>query len=130
MSRANPLWGAPRIHGELRKLGVEISQATVSKYLVRHPRPPSQTWRTFLENHVGSLVSVDFFVIPTVMFKVLFVFVVLAHERDASSTSTSLTPPPPSGPLSNLWKPSPGTLPLDISCATAAGSTASSSRVE
>jgi putative transposase len=81
MSKANPLWGAPRIHGELQKLGVEISQAAVSKYVVRHRRPPSQTWRTFLDNHVGSLVSVDFFVVPTVMCKVLFVFVVLAHER-------------------------------------------------
>jgi hypothetical protein len=81
MSTANPMWGAPRIHGELQKLGVEISQATVSKYVVRHRRPPSQTWRTFLANHVGSLVSVDFFTVPTVMFKILFVFAVLAHDR-------------------------------------------------
>jgi putative transposase len=62
-------------------LSIEISQATVSKYLVRHRKPPSQTWRTFLDNHLGSLVSVDFFVVSTVMFKVLFVFVVLAHDR-------------------------------------------------
>jgi len=81
MADANPLWGAPRIHGELRKLGLEISQATVSKYLVRRRRPPRQTWRTFLANHVGTLVAVDFFTVPTVMFKVLFVFVVLAHAR-------------------------------------------------
>ena len=81
MSKANPLWGAPRIHGELQKLGVEISQAAVSKYVVRHRRPPSQTWRTFLDNHLGCLVAVDFFVVPTAMFKVLFVFVVLAHDR-------------------------------------------------
>ena len=81
MSRANPLWGAPRIHGELQKLGIEIAQATVSKYLVRPNRPPSQTWRTFLDNHIRSLVSVDFFTVPTVTFKVLFVFVVLAHDR-------------------------------------------------
>ena len=82
MSGANPLWGAPRIHGELQKLGVEISQAAVSKYIVRHRRPPSsQTWRTFLDNHLRSLVSVDFFTVPTVTFKVLFVFVVLAHDR-------------------------------------------------
>jgi hypothetical protein len=80
-SRANPFWGAPRIHGELQKLGLEIAQATVSKYLVRHRAPPSQTWRTFLDNHLRSLVSVDFFTVPTVTFKVLFVFVVLAHER-------------------------------------------------
>jgi hypothetical protein len=81
MARANPLWGAPRIHGELQKLGIEISQATVSKYVVRHRKPPSQTWRTFLDNHIRSLVSVDFFTVPTVLFKVLFVFVVRAHDR-------------------------------------------------
>jgi putative transposase len=73
--------GAPRIHGELRKLGVEISQAAVSKYLGRRSQPPSQTWRTFLDTHMRTLVSVDFFVVPTVMFKVLFVFVILAHDR-------------------------------------------------
>jgi putative transposase len=81
MSEANPLWGAPRIHGELQKLGIEISQATVSKYVIRLRKPPSQTWRTFLTNHVQTLVSVDFFTVPTVTFKVLFVFVVLAHHR-------------------------------------------------
>jgi putative transposase len=81
MSEANALWGAPRIHGELQKLGLEISQATVSKYMACRRTPPSQTWRTFLDHHVGSLVSVDFFTVPTVMFKVLFVFVVLAHNR-------------------------------------------------
>jgi putative transposase len=81
MSEANPLWGAPRIHGELRKVGLEISQATVSKYLASRRTPPAQTWRTFLANHIGSLVSVDFFTVPTVLFKVLFVFVVLAHDR-------------------------------------------------
>ena len=81
MSQANALWGAPRIHGELQKLGLEISQATVSKYVVRLRKPPSQTWRTFLTNHVQTLVSVDFFTVPTVTFKVLFVFVILAHHR-------------------------------------------------
>ena len=81
MSKANPLWHAPRIHGKLQKLGLEISQAAVSKYLGRRRKPPSQTWRTFLDNHIQTLVSVDFFVVPTVLFKVLFVFVVLAHER-------------------------------------------------
>jgi putative transposase len=81
MADANPLWGSPRIHGELQKLGIEISQATVSKYLARRRTPPSQTWRTFLDNHIRGLVAVDFFIVPTVMFKVLFVFVVLAHAR-------------------------------------------------
>ncbi len=81
MNRANPTWGAPRIHGELLKLGIDVSQATVSKYMVRRRKPPSQRWRTFLENHVGELVSVDFFTVPTVSFEVLFVFLVLAHDR-------------------------------------------------
>ena len=81
MSRANPLWGAPRIHGELLKLGLDVSQATVAKYMVRSPRPPSQSWRTFLDNHISQLASVDFFTVPTVWFEVLFVFVVLAHDR-------------------------------------------------
>jgi hypothetical protein len=81
MSCSNILWGAPRVHGELLKLGIDVSQATVAKYMVKHRKPPSQTWRTFLENHVKQLVSVDFFVVPTVSFRILYVFVVLAHER-------------------------------------------------
>jgi putative transposase len=81
MSRNNPRWGAPRIHGELLKLGIEITEPTVAKYMVRHRQPPSQTWRTFLDNHVGSLVSVDFFTVPTVRFQILYVFLVLAHDR-------------------------------------------------
>jgi putative transposase len=81
MSRANPLWGAPRIHGELLKLGIDVSQATVAKYRVRIPGPPSQSWRTFLDNHMSQPASVDFFTVPTVWFEVLFVFVVLAHDR-------------------------------------------------
>lgn len=81
MSRANPRWGAPRVHGELLKLGIDISQATVSKHMIRNRTPPSQGWRTFLDNHIGDLVSIDFFTVPTVTFRILFVFVVLAHER-------------------------------------------------
>ena len=81
MSTANPLWGAPRIHGELLKLGIQISQATVSKYMVRQRKPPSQPWRTFLENHFQQLVTTDFMVVPTVSFRLLFVFVVLGHHR-------------------------------------------------
>ena len=81
MSLANPLWGAPRIHGELLKLGIALSEATVAKYMARHRRPPSPTWRTFLANTVPDLVSVDFFTVPTVTFRVFFVFVVLAHHR-------------------------------------------------
>jgi putative transposase len=75
------MWGAPRIHGELLKLGIRVSEATVSKYMPRWRKPPSQTWRSFLDNHVDTLVSVDFFTVPTVFFDVLYVFVVLAHHR-------------------------------------------------
>ncbi len=81
MSLAKPLWGAPRIHGELLTLGIDVSQATVAKYMARQHKPPSQTWRTFLRNHVEQLVSTDFFVVPTASFRGLFVFVVLAHHR-------------------------------------------------
>ena len=81
LSRNNPRWGAPRIHGELLKLGIEITEPTVAKYMVRHRKPPSQTWRTFLENHVKTMVSVDFFTVPTIRFEILYVFLVLAHER-------------------------------------------------
>lgn len=81
MSRANPLWGAPRIHGKLLKLGITVHQATVSKYMVRHDKPPSQSWRSFLKNHAKEIVSVDFFTVPTVIFRVLFVFLVLSNER-------------------------------------------------
>ena len=81
MSASNVLWGAPRLHGELLKLGIEVSQATVAKYMVKHRKPPSQTWRTLPENHVKQLVSVDFFVVPTLTFRILYVFLVLAHDR-------------------------------------------------
>src|SRR5262249_21587159 len=81
MSQANPLWGAPRIHGELLKLGIDVSQASVAKYLIRPRRPPSQSWRTFLRNHVHQIMAADFFVVPTATGRVLFVLVLLAHYR-------------------------------------------------
>src|SRR5215467_343817 len=81
MSRDNPLWGAPRMHGELLKLGIDIGETSVGKYLVRRRNPPSQTWKTFLENHIKSMVSVDFLTVPTIRFQVLYVFLVLAHDR-------------------------------------------------
>ena len=81
MSQANPLWGVPKIHGEPLELGIEVCETTIGKYMVRLSKPPSQTWRTFLNNHLEQMVAVDFFVVPTVTFRVLFVFVVLAHER-------------------------------------------------
>ncbi len=82
MSRENPLWGAPRIRSELRLLGHEVAQSTVAKYMVRRKgKPPSQTWKTFLRNHVGSLASIDFFVVPTVTFQMLYGFLILRHDR-------------------------------------------------
>ena len=81
MAAANPLWRAPRIHGELKMLGIAISERTVSRILRRLRRPPSQTWKTFLHNHLGQMVSVDFFTVPTITMKVLFVFIVLEHRR-------------------------------------------------
>ena len=81
MCRENPSWGAPRIHGELLKLGIDIGESSVSKYMVHGRKPPSQTWRTFLENHAQQLVSIDFFTVPTIRFQVLYVFLVLAHDR-------------------------------------------------
>jgi transposase InsO family protein len=81
MSRSNPLWGAPRIHGELLKLGIDISQASVGKYMIRTRRPPSPSWRAFLDNHVKDLIAIDFFTVPTVTFRVLFAFLLLAHDR-------------------------------------------------
>ena len=84
MSRENPLWGAPRIHGELLKLGIDVGESSVSKYMSRRRRPPSQTWRTFLNNHLTTTVSVDFSTVQTIRFQVLYVlyvFLVLAHDR-------------------------------------------------
>ena len=74
---ANPLWRAPRIHGERKMLGIAISERTVSRILRGLRRPPTQTWKTFLHNHLGQLVSIDFFTVPTVTLRVLFVFIVL-----------------------------------------------------
>jgi hypothetical protein len=81
MSRENPLWGAPRIHGERLKLGIDVGRTSPSKYMVRRRKPPSQTGQRFLENHLKSMASVDFFTVPAVRFQVLHVFPVLPHDR-------------------------------------------------
>jgi transposase InsO family protein len=81
MGAQNPLWGAPRIHGELLKLGFDVSQATVSRYMPRRPPDPDHRWVTFLRNHLPCTASIDFLVIPTWTFKILFVLVVLSHDR-------------------------------------------------
>ena len=87
ISRDNPLWG-PRIHSELRKLGIDISQVSDARYMVRHPKPPSPTWRTFLTNLVSQIVSLDYFTAPTISFHVLHVFVVLVTTDGAFFIST------------------------------------------
>ena len=81
MWQANPTWGSPRIVGELRKVGIEVTKSTVEKYRMRPPKPPSPTWKTFLANHVQDLVALDFFVVPTATYKVLFVLLIVAHHR-------------------------------------------------
>jgi transposase InsO family protein len=81
MSLENPTWGAPRIHSELQLLGYNIVESTISKYLVRVPKPPSQTWKTFLKNHVNQIASIDFFTVSTITFQILYCFIVLRHEK-------------------------------------------------
>ena len=81
MSVANPLWGAPRIHGELLKLGIDIGQTTVAKYMAKRRPPPSQGWKTFLRNHADAVASIDLFVVPTISFRLLYGFLVLRHSR-------------------------------------------------
>jgi len=81
MSLANSLWGAPRIHGELLKLGIEIAQSTVAKYMAKSGRGRAQTWKTFLRNHAAGIAAMDFLILPTVGFRLLFVLVILRHQR-------------------------------------------------
>jgi putative transposase len=81
MSSENPTWGAPRIQSELRLLGYTVAESTVARYMIHHRRPPSQTWRTFLDNHIGEIAAIDFFVVATVRFRLLYCFIVLRHDR-------------------------------------------------
>jgi transposase InsO family protein len=81
MSRANALWGAPRIHGELLKLGFEVAQSTVARYMCRHSWPPSQGWRTFLSNHADGTAAIDLFVLLTIGFQILYCLVIVRHRR-------------------------------------------------
>jgi transposase InsO family protein len=86
ISMENPLWGAPRIHGELLMLGIEVAQSTVAKYMAKPRQPPSQGWRTFLRNHAAGIASIDLFVVPTVSFKLLYGLVILSHARRKLAT--------------------------------------------
>ena len=81
MSWANPLWGAPHIHGELLKLGFDVAESTVARYMCRHSRPPSQGWRTFLSNHADGIAALDLFVLPTIAFRILYCLVIIRHGR-------------------------------------------------
>ena len=81
MSIANPLWGAPRIHGELLKLGIEIGQTSVAKYIARRRGPPSQGWKTFVRNHADGIAAMDLFVVPTISFCLLYGLLILGHGR-------------------------------------------------
>jgi hypothetical protein len=81
MSITNPLWGAPRIHGELVKLGIEVGQTTVAKYMAKGRRSPSQGWRTFLRNHADGIAAMDLFVVPTISFRLLYALLIMGHGR-------------------------------------------------
>jgi len=81
MSRENPLWGAPRIHGELGKLGIEVGETTVARYMIKYPKTPSQAWRTFIKNHMTEIAAIDFFTVPTMTFSTLYIFVILSLDR-------------------------------------------------
>jgi hypothetical protein len=81
MSIANPLWGAPRIHGELLKLGIDVGQTTVAKYMAKRRMPPSQGWKTFLRNHADGIASMDLFLVPTISFQLLYGLLILQHGR-------------------------------------------------
>ena len=126
MATANPLWGAPRIHGELRTLGVDVSERTVSRLLQRHPRPPSQTWRTFLTNHIVSAVSMDFFVVPTLTGRILFVLDCCRIAGGTSCISTSRIIRRPRGRLNKWSTPFRMTQRLDGCTEIATASTARS----
>jgi transposase InsO family protein len=81
ISIANPLWGAPRIHGELLKLGIDVGQTSVAKYMARRRGPPSQDWKTFLRNHADGVAAMDLFVVPTVSFRLLYGLLIMSHSR-------------------------------------------------
>ena len=97
MSVENPLWGAPRIHGELLKLGVEVAQSSVAKYMLKRGRPPGQEWRTFLHNHAPEIAAMDLFVVPTIGFKLLYGLWSCGFIAEISSASTSQPIRQPSG---------------------------------
>jgi hypothetical protein len=127
MSSVNPTWGSPRIRDELAKLGLEVSTATIRNYRPRSRRPPSQSWRTFLQNHAGAIAAMDFFVVPTATFRLLYVLVVMSHERRKVLHFTSPRHRPQRGRPSRSSMRSPTTQRPGICCGTAIRSTDRSS---
>lgn len=115
MSVANPLWRAPQIHRELLKLGFTVSQTTAATYMVRRRPLPSQTWRTFLTNHAHQLIAADFFAVPTVTCRLLFVLMLLAHDRRRVVHVAVTAHPTAAWTCSNFGTHFPGTKCLDIS---------------
>jgi hypothetical protein len=121
MSQANPLWGAPRIHGELLKLGIDVGQTSVAKYMVRRRRPPSQGWRTFLRIHADGIAAMDLFVVPTVSFRLLYGLLIVRHSR-RQIMWFGVTAHPTAEWLANQlteavgWEPAPGYLIRDRDC--------------
>jgi hypothetical protein len=114
MSIENVLWGAPRIHGELLKLGFEVAQSSVAKYMVKRCRPPSPGWRTFLRNHAPQIAAMDLFIVPTIGFDLLYVLVIVGLDAEIWSGSTSPQIRTRNGLHARLRRRSPGMRP----CAT------------
>src|SRR5260221_13238472 len=130
MSKENPLWGAPRIHGELLKLGFEIAESTVSKYMIRRRGPPSQTWRTFLRNHAEAIAAIDLCVVPTLTFERLFAFLVLGHGRRQLLWYAVTRHPTAEWLRSGSWRRSPGRRRRPIWCGTMTAHTGRPSHVD
>jgi hypothetical protein len=113
MSLENPLWGAPRIHGELLKLGIEVAQSTVAKYMAkRQPKGSGQTWKTFLRNHAAGIGALDFLVVPTINFRLLSVLVILRHERRRLISLSVTDHPTAEWIAQQITEPFPGTRPV------------------
>jgi hypothetical protein len=91
MSIANPLWGAPRIHGELLKLGIDVGQTSLAKYIVKRREPPSQGWKTFLRNHADGIAAMDLFVVPTISFRLLYGFLIMGWQPGSQLPTTQVT---------------------------------------
>jgi hypothetical protein len=108
ISPANPLWGAPRIHGELLKLGIDIGQTSVAKYMARRRRPPSQGWKVFLRNHADGIAAMDLFVVPTVSFRLLFGLLIVRHDRRRILWTGVTTHPTAEWPRSARSRSRPG----------------------